>query len=115
MGRKLFVGGLSFNTTDDGLREGFARFGEISEAKVIMDRDTGRSRGFGFVTFNDEQAARTAMSEMDGTDFEGRTIKVNEAQDKQGGGGGGFGGRGGGGGGRRDGGGGHGGGGRGRY
>ncbi len=100
MGKKLFVGGLSFNTTDDGLREGFARFGEISEAKVINDRDTGRSRGFGFVTFTDEQAAQNAMAELNGTDFDGRTIKVNEAEDKPRGGGFG-GGRGGGGGGGR--------------
>jgi cold-inducible RNA-binding protein len=109
MTNKLFVGGLSFNTTDDGLREGFARFGEITEAKVITDRDTGRSRGFGFVTFADEQAARTATAEMDGTEFEGRTIKVNEAQERSGGGGGGFGGRGGRGGGGGGGGGGRGG------
>jgi len=95
MGNKLFVGGLSFNTSDDGLREGFARFGEVTDAKVITDRDTGRSRGFGFVTFADDQAARSAMAEMDGTDFDGRTIKVNEAQERTGGGGGGFGGRGG--------------------
>ena len=100
MAKKLFVGGLSFNTTDDGLREGFARFGEIAEAKVITDRDTGRSRGFGFVTFTDEAAAQSAIAEMNGTEFEGRNIKVNEAEDRgRGGGGGGFrGGRGGGGG-----------------
>lgn len=101
MGNKLFVGGLSFNTNDDELREGFARFGEISEAKVIMDRETGRSRGFGFVTYTDDQAAQNAMAEMNGTTFGGRTIKVNEAEDRggRGGGGGGRGGRGGGGGG----------------
>ncbi|MBI5509909.1 MAG: RNA-binding protein [Deltaproteobacteria bacterium] len=103
MSKKLFVGGLSFDTTDDGLREGFARFGEITEAKVITDRDTGRSRGFGFVTFTDENAAQTAISEMNGTEFDGRTIRVNEAEDRggRGGRGGGFGGgRGPGGGGR---------------
>jgi len=99
MGKKLFVGGLSFDTTDDGLREGFARFGEITEAKVITDRDTGRSRGFGFVTYTDEQAAQKAIAELNGTEFDGRTIKVNEAEDKPRGGG--FGGRGGGGGGDR--------------
>lgn len=100
MGNKLFVGGLSFNTTDDGLREGFARFGEITEAKVITDRDTGRSRGFGFVTYTDAQSAQKAMAELNGTEFDGRTIKVNEAEDKPRGGGFG-GGRGGGGGGDR--------------
>src|SRR5512138_754050 len=101
LGSKLFVGGLSFNTTDDGLREGFARFGEITEAKVITDRDTGRSRGFGFVTFADPAAAQAAMSEMNGTEFDGRTIKVDLAEDKprgnRGGGGGYRGDRGGGG------------------
>jgi RNA recognition motif-containing protein len=99
MGKKLFVGGLSFNTTDEGLREGFARFGEITEAKVITDRDTGRSRGFGFVTFTTEEAAQQAIAELNGTEFDGRNIKVNEAQDKPRGGGGG--GRGGGRGGDR--------------
>ena len=98
MGKKLFVGGLSFNTTDDALREGFARFGEITEAKVITDRDTGRSRGFGFVTYTDEQAAQKAIAELNGTEFDGRNIKVNEAEDKPRGGGGYGGGRGGGGG-----------------
>ncbi len=88
MGNKLFVGGLSFDTTDEELKDGFARFGEIVEAKVITDRDTGRSRGFGFVTYGDAQAARTAIAEMNGVEFGGRTIKVNEAEDKRGGGGG---------------------------
>lgn len=89
--KKLFVGGLSWNTTDDGLRQAFERFGEVTEAKVITDRDTGRSRGFGFVSFSDDQAASTAINEMNGTDLDGRTIKVNEAEDKgfrSGGGGG---------------------------
>jgi len=82
MGTKLFVGGLSWNTTDDGLRKAFEGFGELQEAKVITDRDTGRSRGFGFVTFADPNAAQSAMSEMNGADLDGRTIKVNEAQEK---------------------------------
>ena len=89
MSRKLFVGGLSFNTTDDTLREGFARYGEVTEAKVNSDRDTGRSRGFGFVTFADAEAAQKAMAEMNGSEFDGRNIKVNEAEDKPRGGGGG--------------------------
>lgn len=80
--KKLFVGGLSWNTTDDGLRQAFERFGEVTEAKVITDRDTGRSRGFGFVSFSDDQAASTAINEMNGTELDGRTIKVNEAEDK---------------------------------
>jgi RNA recognition motif-containing protein len=82
MSRKLFVGGLSWNTNDDGLRQAFDRFGDIDEAKVIMDRETGRSRGFGFVTFNNPEAARSAMSEMNGTTLDGRAIKVNEAEER---------------------------------
>lgn len=89
MAKKLFIGGLSWNTTDDGLRQAFSRFGEISEAKVIKDRETGRSRGFGFVTFSSDDAANSAMSEMNGKDLDGRNIKVNEAEDKQRTGGGG--------------------------
>ena len=96
MAKKLFVGGLSWDTNDDGLRRAFASYGEITEAKVITDRDTGRSRGFGFVTFDQDDDAKTAISKMDGTNLDGRTIKVNEAQEKspRGGGrsGGGFGG-----------------------
>ena len=96
MAKKLFVGGLSWYTKDDGLRQAFASYGEITEAKVITDRDTGRSRGFGFVTFAQDDDAKTAISKMDGTSLDGKTIKVNEAQEKstRGGGrsGGGFGG-----------------------
>ena len=102
MAKKLFVGGLSWDTTDDGLRQAFASYGEITEAKVITDRDTGRSRGFGFVTFAQDDDAKTAISKMDGTSLDGKTLKVNEAQEKspRSGGYGGGGGRGGGGGGR---------------
>ncbi|NLH50785.1 MAG: RNA-binding protein [Myxococcales bacterium] len=82
MSKKLYVGGLSWNTTDDGLHEAFARFGEVSEAKVISDRETGRSRGFGFVTFEDNAAADAAVAEMNGKQLDGRTIKVNEAQER---------------------------------
>jgi RNA recognition motif-containing protein len=115
MSKKLFVGGLNFDTNDYGLKDAFARFGDIIEAKVINDRDTGRSRGFGFVTFSDAAAAQQAISEMNGATLDGRALKVNEAEERQGGGGGG-GGRGGFGGGRGGrGGGGGGGGGGGRY
>jgi len=82
MSKKLFVGGLSWGTTDDGLHNAFSQFGEIIEAKVITDRETGRSRGFGFVTFADAEGADKAISEMDGSQLDGRTIKVNEAQDR---------------------------------
>jgi cold-inducible RNA-binding protein len=103
MEKKLYVGGLSWNTTDDGLRQAFEAVGEVIEAKVITDRETGRSRGFGFVTFAQDQDATTAITELDGTTLDGNTIKVNEAHEKKRGGrgsgrGGGFrGGRGGGG------------------
>ncbi|MBP6217839.1 MAG: hypothetical protein KA436_04555 [Oligoflexales bacterium] len=99
MGKKLFVGGLSWGTDDEMLRASFEKFGEIEEAKVITDRETGRSRGFGFVTFSDDDAALNAISEMDGHAIDGRTVKVNEANDKPdrgGAGGGGGGNRGGG-------------------
>jgi heterogeneous nuclear ribonucleoprotein A1/A3 len=99
MGKKVFVGGLSWNTNDETLRQVFERFGHVDEAKVVQDRDTGRSRGFGFVTFGDDQSAQNAISGMDGKELDGRTVKVNEAEDKpRGGGGGGRGGFGGGGG-----------------
>lgn len=82
MAKRLYVGNLSWNTNDDGLRQAMERFGEVSDARVITDRETGRSRGFGFVTFEAEDAARTAVTEMDGTDLDGRTIRVNEAHEK---------------------------------
>ena len=100
MSKKLFVGGLSWNTDDHGLRAAFEAHGEVTDAKVITDRDTGRSRGFGFVTFSDEAAGTTAMEEMNGAELDGRRLNVNEAQERSRGGGGGRGGRGGGGGGR---------------
>jgi len=99
---KLFVGGLSWDTDSNGLRAAFESYGSISEAVVVQDRETGRSRGFGFVTFDNDESARAAMKAMDGATLDGRTIKCNEAQERTGprGGGGGFGGpRGGGGGG----------------
>jgi len=92
MSKKLFVGSLSWDTTDEGLQEAFAQFGEITEAKVITDRDSGRSRGFGFVTFTDDEAADKAMSAMNGFQLDGRPIRVDVAQDRRSGGGGGGGG-----------------------
>ena len=83
MSKKLFVGGLSWGTSDDGLRAAFEKFGEIVEAKVVLDRDTGRSRGFGFVTFADDAMAIRAMEEMNGTELEGRNIRVDEAHDRR--------------------------------
>jgi len=78
--KKLFVGGLNWKTSDEGLRQAFERFGEIVEAKVISDRETGRSRGFGFVTFAEDAAAAQAIEEMNGSQLEGRRIQVNVAQ-----------------------------------
>jgi RNA recognition motif-containing protein len=97
MAKKLFVGGLSWNTSDEGLMEAFAKFGEVTEAKVITDRESGRSRGFGFVSFTEGADADAAMAEMDGSTLDGRSIRVNEAHDRPrrdrgGGGGGGYGG-----------------------
>lgn len=103
MGKKLFVGGLSWDTTEDGLRTAFETYGELFEAKIITDRDTGRSRGFGFITFQNDSDAMSAIDEMDGRDLDGRRITVNEARERRDdrggggrrGGGGGGGGRGG--------------------
>ena len=92
MSKKLFVGGLSWDTTDDTLRSAFDRFGEMSEVKVITDRDSGRSRGFGFVTFEEAEHASAALAEMNGTDLDGRTIKVDTASERKPRGGGGRGG-----------------------
>jgi RNA recognition motif-containing protein len=92
MSKKLFVGGLSWNTDDASLRRAFEQFGEVTDAKVITDRETGRSRGFGFVTFADTTASSAAMAEMNGAILDNRTIKVDKAEEKSGGGGGGGGG-----------------------
>ncbi|HSR11721.1 MAG TPA: RNA-binding protein [Thermodesulfobacteriota bacterium] len=89
MAKKLFVGGLNWDTTDDGLRQAFAVHGEITEAKVITDRETGRSRGFGFVTFAQDEEGKNAIAKADGTTLDGKTIQVNEARAKTPGGGGG--------------------------
>ncbi len=88
MSKKLYVGNLSFNSTEEDIRTQFANFGEVMSVSLITDRDTGRLRGFGFVEM-DEEGARAAIEGMDGKDFDGRTLKVNEAQDKPRSGGGG--------------------------
>jgi RNA recognition motif-containing protein len=82
MGNKLFVGNLSWNTTDASLYETFSKHGEVTEAKVITDRDSGRSRGFGFVTFADSESATKASAALDGSELDGREIRVNEAQER---------------------------------
>ncbi|RZC44573.1 hypothetical protein C5167_037521 [Papaver somniferum] len=109
---RCFVGGLAWATTDESLTNAFGTFGKVIESKIINDRETGRSRGFGFVTFGDEQSMRDAIEGMNGQNLDGRNITVNEAQSRGSGGGGGGGGfRSGGGGGYGSGGGGGGGGG----
>ncbi|KAK1423883.1 hypothetical protein QVD17_19192 [Tagetes erecta] len=105
---RCFVGGLAWATSDRSLEEAFSQYGEIIDSKIINDRETGRSRGFGFVTFKDEQALKDAIEGMNGQSLDGRNITVNEAQSRSGGGGGGRR-EGGYGGGRREGGGGYGG------
>lgn len=121
MGNRLYVGNLSYDSTAEGLRSTFAEFGEVTDAHVVMDRESGRSRGFGFVTMSTAQDAQKAIEKMNGAILDGRPLKVNEAEERPnrggggggggrgfGGGGGGFGGGGGGrDGGRRNGGGGH--------
>lgn len=113
MSKKLYVGNLPFSASEQTLQAKFAALGDVSSAKIIMDRDTGRSKGFGFVEMGDDAAADNAVQTLNGADFEGRAMIVSEArpQEPRTGGGGGRGGFGGGGGGGRSGGGGYGGGG----
>ena len=76
---KLYIGNLSWGTTTDSLREQFEQFGSVADAVVITDRDTGRSRGFGFVTMDNDEEANKAMEECNGVEIDGRTIKCVEA------------------------------------
>ena len=102
----LFVAGLPFSAGDQELRELFEEYGEVSSAKVILDRETGKSRGFGFVDMPGKEDSEKALKALDGSDYEGRTLAVKVAEERKGGGGGG-GYRGGGGGGYNKGGGGN--------
>ena len=97
VGRKLYVGNLPYSATDESLGEKFGAYGSVDSAKVITDRDTGRSKGFGFVEMSTDAEANAAIEGLNGKDFEGRPMQVNEArpQAKRPGGGGGGGGRGG--------------------
>ena len=113
MSTKLYVGNLSFGVTSDDLQEHFAQAGTVESAKVIEDRDTGRSRGFGFVEMSSADEATAAIEQFNGQDLDGRNLVVNEARPREEGGGGNRGGRGGGGRGGNRGGGGYGGGNRG--
>jgi RNA recognition motif-containing protein len=104
--KNLYVGNLSFNTSDDGLRAAFERYGPVEAVNIIRDRETGQPRGFAFVELSNDELADRAIAEMNGSSLDGRTLTVNEARPRAagggfgGGGGGGRGGRGGGGGGR---------------
>lgn len=108
MNNRLYVGNLSFHTTEDTLQQTFAAFGTVSEAKLVIDRETGRSRGFAFVSMSTDEEAQAAIQQLNGADLDGRALRVNIAEERRpgGGGGGGFRGGGGGGGGFRGGGGG---------
>jgi cold-inducible RNA-binding protein len=108
MGKRLYVGNLPFSATDESLMQMFQQAGQVESARVVTDRDTGRNKGFGFVEMSTDQEAADAITKFNGTDFEGRTLTVNEARPmapREGGGGGRGSGRGGdrgkGGGGRR--------------
>jgi cold-inducible RNA-binding protein len=101
MGNRLYVGNLSFDTTEDLIQDAFAACGSVAEVKLMIDRETGRSRGFAFVTMGSDAEAQKAISEMNGKLVDGRPLRVDEAQERSprgGGGGRGFGGGGGGGG-----------------
>jgi RNA recognition motif-containing protein len=90
---KLFIGGLAWHTDENALRQKFEEFGAVEEAVVVKDRDTGRSRGFGFVRYTQEVDAEAAITAMNNIEFDGRTIRVDKASERgSGGGGGGFGG-----------------------
>ena len=99
MGTKLFVGNLSFNTSQNQLQEAFSQHGVVVEVALMLDRETGRSRGFAFVTMDTEESAQAAIQAMSGAQLDGRALTVNEAKPKEerprsggGGGGGGYGG-----------------------
>ncbi|MCC6971744.1 MAG: RNA-binding protein [Phycisphaerales bacterium] len=93
---KIYVGNLSFSTSEQALRSLFEQHGQVQSAQLVMDRETGRPRGFGFVEMNDSAQAQAAINAINGQEFDGRRLNVNEARPKAPGGGGGFGGGGGG-------------------
>jgi RNA recognition motif-containing protein len=80
MAKKLFVGNLSWNTTEDSLREAFAQYGTVASAQIIFDKMSGRSKGFGFVEFENDAEADAAINGLNGSDMDGRAITVNEAR-----------------------------------
>lgn len=82
MARKLFVGGLPYRTTGDELKDAFSKAGEVATASIVTDRETGRSRGFGFVEMTDDSGATSAIEMWNGKEFDGRTLTVSEARPK---------------------------------
>ena len=80
MGKRLFVGGVSFNTTDDALREAFAQAGNVTSAQIIKDRETGRSKGFGFVEYATDAEAAKGIEQWNNKELDGRSIRVSEAR-----------------------------------
>lgn len=102
MGNRLYVGNLSYHATPDSLRAAFSSYGEVTDVHIVQDRESGQSRGFGFVTMGTPAEAASAIASMDGSSLDGRALRVSEAEERQPrGGGGGGGGRPGGGGRRR--------------
>ena len=99
MGNRLYVGNLSFHTTSDSIRAAFTACGEVTDVHLVIDRDSGQSRGFAFVTMGTGPEAQKAIADMNGASLDGRPLKVNEAEERQNRGGGGGGSSGGGGGG----------------
>lgn len=83
MSQKIYVGNLGFSVNNDALKTKFEQYGNVSSANVIMDRDTGRSKGFGFVEMSNSQEAQNAISELNGTEFEGRQMNVSEAKPQE--------------------------------
>ena len=79
----IYVGNISYNTSEDDLRDLFSRYGEVTAVRMITDRDTGRSKGFGFVEMTDDDQAKEAISALDSKDFMGRDVKVNEARPRE--------------------------------
>lgn len=80
---RIYVGNLSYQTTEEGLRNLFGQHGTVEDVAIITDRETGRSRGFGFVTMGDEEGGNAAIRALDGTDYEGRRLNVNQARPRE--------------------------------
>ncbi|TFG82524.1 MAG: RNA-binding protein [Spirochaetales bacterium] len=82
MAKKLYVGNLSYGTTEDGLRAAFGQYGDVASVNIVIDRDSGRSKGFGFVEMSADDAAMAAISGLNGRELDGRSLRVNEANER---------------------------------